>query len=132
MVGLRFVVRTALQYALARYTILVALAIPFAVLGVYLYAHRTESIAAILSGPRPLALIAVLAVGLALLQVRRRALDALDRRFFREQYDTRQILSDLVQQSITGDSAHDLAARVAHEVNRALHLQSTAVRDRRG
>jgi len=124
VVQLRFVLRAALRYALARYTILGALAIPFVALGIYIFERRNESVAALLSGPRPVALIAVLAVGLRLLRLRHRAIDALDRRFFREQYDARQILGGLVEDSIKMASSNELAIRVAHEVNRALHLQS--------
>ena len=86
IVEMRVVVRTALQYLLARYTILVISALPFVALAIYLASAQSTSLAAFLAQPRPLALFAGVLAGALALRMREPWLDALDRRFFREQY----------------------------------------------
>ncbi|PYP33810.1 MAG: hypothetical protein DMD49_02310, partial [Gemmatimonadetes bacterium] len=89
-------VRRAVQYALARGTVLVVAAAPFVALAVLVYQSRDRRVAELLAGGRGAGLLAAGAAGLVVAGGRRRVLDAVDRRFFREQYDARVSLRDLV------------------------------------
>ena len=53
VVDVRVVVRTALQHALARYTILAGTTVPFVALALYLFDHREDRLVTLMSGPRP-------------------------------------------------------------------------------
>lgn len=127
VLSVRLVVRRALRYALARATLVTLLAVPFTVLLGFLYEHRDRPLATLLSGPAPFALLSLVAGGLALLAARRRLFAMLDRRFFREQYDARRILTDLVEQSRDAASVPALARLLTREIDRALHLDRAAV-----
>jgi hypothetical protein len=127
VVEIRLVVRSALRYALAKYTLLALIGVPLVGIGWYLYQHRDQTVLRLLSGSGPVALGAtVLAAGL-ILKVRHRALNALDRRFFREQYDARQILSELVDRCRKASTIDELVRLVCHDVDRALHLDYVTV-----
>ena len=123
VVDVRVVVRTALQHALARYTILAATAVPFVALAMYLYDHREERLVTLMSGPRPLLLGGAALIGLVTLRLRHRWLDAVDRRYFREPYDANHILTRFVG-DLAGEGPGDLAHRVKREVERALHADA--------
>ena len=123
VVEVRVVVRTALQHALARYTILAATTIPFVALALYLFEHREERLVTLMSGPRPLLLTGAAIAGLIALRLRDRWLDAVDRRYFREPYDAQQILTRFVG-DLAGEGQADLAQRVKREVERALHADA--------
>jgi hypothetical protein len=116
IVELRVVLRTALQYVLARYTILALTMVPFAAAVLLMVRHRAEPIATLMSGPRPL--------GLASLKLRRRWLEALDRRYFREQYDARQVVDGLVSGALAARDASDLESRIRAAIERALHANA--------
>src|SRR5205823_4717206 len=90
-------VRRALQYALARGTVLLLAAAPFATLAFLVYQARDRRVAELLAGGRGALLLGAGAGGLLIARGRRRVLDALDRRFFREEYDARVILRDLAE-----------------------------------
>ncbi|MEO6326203.1 MAG: hypothetical protein ABIT01_20470, partial [Thermoanaerobaculia bacterium] len=87
VLDVRLIVRKALRYALARTTLVAAAAVPFALLGVNVYVHRAETITGFLSGRRPALLLLAAAGGIFALLSRRRLLEAIDRRFFRESFD---------------------------------------------
>lgn len=116
------VVRKALQYALARYSVITASAVPFVVLAWFLFQRRNLPLTAILSGPAPIALLVFTVLGIVTLRVRRRMLDAIDRRFFREEYDSRVILSALVEQSRSANTIPALSQLLTAEIERALHV----------
>lgn len=122
----RFVLRRALQYAFARYTLLAVATLPFAALLAHVYAARERSVNDLVREPAFLWL--ALAVGLAgaLIATRRRVFAALDRRFFREEYDAQRILSALVDKSRRAGSARELAEVINRELDAALHLESVA------
>jgi protein kinase-like protein len=121
VVDVRIVLRAALQYVFARYTIVAATLLPFAALAIFLFEHRQESLAAIVSsGPRPLLLGGSVAFGLAALRLRARWLAALDRRYFRESYDPQQTLTRFVA-GLPDVTPEEIAARIQREVGRALH-----------
>jgi hypothetical protein len=127
VLDVRLVVRRAIQYALARATVLAVAAFPLLGLLAYLYRHRYERLADLLTGTRPLLLLGALAVAVAALRERRRFLDAVDRRFFRDQYDSHRILAQLVERSRGAANAGELATLITREVDRALHLESIAL-----
>ena len=59
----------------------------------------------------------------ALLLSRRALLSAIDRRFFRDHYDARQILVNLAERSQSLHSAREVTTLLVTEVGRALHLE---------
>jgi hypothetical protein len=120
VVSVRFVLHKALQYALARYSILALTLIPFGGLVLFVMGHRQESLVSLLTGEgRPMVLGGLAIAGVLALRLRPRLLAALDRRYFREPFDAGRILERLVGRS-TPD-ASDLGARLSAEVGRALH-----------
>ncbi len=127
VLDVRLVARRALQYALARYTVLTLIAVPLTALVGYLYVHRGESLSDLFSGVRVPLLLSVILIGAAGLRYRRRLLDALDRRFFREQYDARQILTLLVERIRSIRESTSLASLVSREIDLALHLEGIAM-----
>jgi hypothetical protein len=125
----RFIIRRAVQYALARYTVLglmVALVVGLVSVG---YGNRNRPLAELL-GSSPLSVVALL-LAAAVLLWRRSLLEAIDRRFFREHYDAHRILVELVDKSRKAHTARDLMTLITSEVDRALHLEriSLLVRD---
>ncbi len=126
VLDIKLLIRRAVQYALARDTVLVLAAAPFAGLAWYIYTQRHQTVSDLLSG-RGLLISAVALLALVLLRLRRRMLDAIDRGFFHEQYDARRVLTALVKQSRGAATEAELAALLRNEIDRALHLESIAV-----
>ncbi|MFL6291372.1 MAG: serine/threonine-protein kinase [Thermoanaerobaculia bacterium] len=122
VLDVRLLARRAAQYALARYTTIVLAAVPIAALIVYFYQNRNQRIVEIFSGPRLPLLASAAAVGLAALYYRRTLLETIDRRFFREQYDSRRILTQLLERVRGTSGIAALASLVAEQVDLALHL----------
>jgi hypothetical protein len=123
----RLVVRKAVGYALARYTV-IALAIgPLVALLLLLFVHRDQSLARLLTGPRASVLLLAGALGLTMLAVRRRLLTAVDRRFFREHYDAARTLHALAEGSRTARDVMELEEVLLREIDQALHLEAGAL-----
>jgi len=127
VLDVRLVVRQAIQYALARATVLFVAAFPLFALLAYLYRNRYERLADLLSGTRPVLLLCTLALAGFALRQRRRFLEVLDRRFFRDQYDSRRILAQLVERSRAASNPGELVTLMTREVDRALHLECVAL-----
>ncbi|HEY9421130.1 MAG TPA: protein kinase [Thermoanaerobaculia bacterium] len=119
--------RQALRYTLARWSALILIAMPLASLLVYLYIHQGSTLKDLFSGSRVLLLLAAASVGVAALYYRRMLLDAIDRRFFREQYDARQILTLLVERIRSIRDSSTLGNLVAREIDLALHLEKASL-----
>jgi GAF domain-containing protein len=133
VVDVRVVLRAALQYALARYTILIAAALPFAALAVMIYRERAQPLVTFVTGVRPLILGVTAAIALLALRGRHRLMAALDRRYFRERYDTRQLLDQIMSDALHATSAADLDARVRGAMRQSLHADvALFVRDATG
>lgn len=120
---LRAIVRRALQYATARYTFTALCAVPFVAVAATMVQRRAEPMAALWSGERGVALTAALGVGALGLLLRRSALAALDRRFFREQYDARLILGELVERVRLAGTPAELGQVLQQRLDAALHLR---------
>jgi len=124
---LKLVARRALQYALARYSAVALATVPLAGVLLYLYQNRSQSLAELFSGSRMLLLLGASGLGMAALSYRRGLLDWVDRRFFREQYDARQILTMLVERIRAIRDAAELAKLIAREADLALHLDGISL-----
>lgn len=127
VLDVKLVVRQAIRYALARYAVLGATAVPFAALVAYVYRNRNATISELLSGTGPLILLFATGAGLVTLQLRQSVLAAIDRHFFREHYDARRILMSLVEGSRRAASPRELADLLCAEIDRALHLDRVSV-----
>ena len=123
---LRLVARAALQYALARITIIALILVPLLWALWSAFEARSQTIAQVVA-QRPLPLCTAAFSLVVVLPRRQRLLGALDRRFFREHYDTDLILSALVDASRTAKSASQLAQLLASEIDQALHPYRLAV-----
>ncbi len=127
VLDVKLVVRQALQYAFARYAVIAATTLPFIIFGAYLYRHRSDTVSELVSASPPVVLLVATVPGLLALKFRRRLLDAVDRRFFREQYDARRTLLKLVELSSNATSPLDLVTLLRREIDAALHVDSIAV-----
>jgi eukaryotic-like serine/threonine-protein kinase len=124
VMDVRIIIRRAVQYALARYTIISAAVFPLLALGIYLYLHRQETMTSALGGRRALLLGCLAAASMAILLMRERLLGALDRRFFREQYDATTILSKVADNIREVSSLRQFTHILLTEIEKALHPAS--------
>ena len=127
VLDVKLIARRALQYALARYTVVVLAMVPVALLVGHLYSKSGDSLADLLAGDRPLLFAGWAAVALATLRYRGTMLEEIDRRFFREQYDARQLLTLLVERIRSAGDAVELARLVSGGIDRAFHLEAISV-----
>ena len=127
---LQVIFRAALQYALARATLLTLVAAPLAWMVWVVFDNRAATVQELIVGRSGGALLIASATSLLALRLRARTIRTIDRRFFREQYDAEQILRDLVDSCRQTRSARDLAALLASEIDRALHVHRILVLER--
>ncbi len=127
VIDIRDLIRTALQYALARYSVLALVSLPFVWLGWLVWSNRQETIRDLLAGPAGLLLLASAGLGVVTVLLRTRVLAAIDQRFFREHYDAQQILTSLVGAARKADSSTKLAELLGSEIDRALHVERAVV-----
>jgi predicted Ser/Thr protein kinase len=120
MFNVRVLMRRGIQYAMARGTLFVAMSLPLIGLIVYLYSHRRASLAVVVTGTPAVYLLIILPLTLVI-SYRKRLLDALDRRFFREQYDARNLMLHVVSMVRNGSDMVGLSRVTLDEVERALH-----------
>ena len=123
----RVVVRRALQYALARYSVMTLATIPAVLLVVSLYQRRDHSIAQFATTPSQILLAVVAVMGVVTLRRRSEVLARIDRPFFREQYDTARILGALVDQCRNASDRRHLADILRAAIDAVLHLDSLVV-----
>ncbi|MGD9903046.1 MAG: protein kinase [Vicinamibacterales bacterium] len=121
---LRLVLRRALQYMLARAVIRAVAIVPFAVLAVLVVSNRNRSLAELASGPTGLVLSALTVAGAAGALSRRRLFAALDRRFFRQEIDARELLVKVADGVRHAESIEEVRDTLATAVERALHPES--------
>jgi len=115
----RLVIRTSVQYALARKTLMLAAVLPGALLVLALFRRSDESLAAIIGG-QPLAFAILAGAFLLALRYRDRALAWLDRRFFRDEYDARAVLVSLAGRIPFETDPNDLTSLVLSQIDQAL------------
>lgn len=123
VVDLKVVLRAALQYALARYTILIVSTVPFCALLLLIYRERAQPLVAFVSGARPLVLGGTVLAGLLTLRLRHRLIAALNRRYFREPYDTRQLLDQVMSDALHAVTPADLQDRLRAAMAHSLHAE---------
>ncbi len=124
VVDVRLVLRTAIQHALARYTIAATTLLPVAALGLYLFNHRTEPLGALMSGRRPVLLLAAVVGGGLAWRWQRRLLKSIDRRYFREEYNAQELVASLLSPRLVGQALAVTADHVSTEIERALHARA--------
>ena len=120
MYNVRVLVRRSLQYALARSTLLVLMSLPVIGLVWFLWAHRGESLAELLTGTPAVYVLLILPL-ILVIRYRKTLLESLDRRFFREQYDARQLLLHVVSIVRGGSDMLGIARASLDEIDKALH-----------
>ncbi len=120
MFNIRVLVRRSIQYALARGTLFAAMSLPVIGLVGYLYMHRRDSLAVVVTGTPTVYLLLIFPLAL-MIGYRKRVLLALDRRYFREQYDARNLMLHVVSMVRDGSDIIGLSRVTLDEVERALH-----------
>src|SRR5205823_10705870 len=119
-------IRQGMQYALARGVVLGLIPALAAILVIDLVIHRQKPLAAILEA-RGWIYAGLAALAFAVHARRKQWLEALDRRFFRERYDARKILGDVVEEVRGARSIEDVAPRVVARIEAALHPEFAAL-----
>ncbi|MDO8679942.1 MAG: protein kinase [Acidobacteriota bacterium] len=122
----RTVLRRSLQYAFAKRTLTVLVALPVIALVASLVQQRDQSLSAIIGG-RPLFYLICLVMLALAVRYRDTAQRWLDQRFFRAEYDAREILVSLAGRVPYEADPRDLVARVVTQIDSALHPESIAV-----
>ena len=122
---LRLIVRRGLQYALARGALVSAVPILAAIFTADLLLHGDQPILAVLRG-RGWIYGALAALAAFAYTKRQNWLETLDRRFFREQYDARRLLCDVVEEVRVARNFEEEAPRVATRIESALHPEFVA------
>jgi hypothetical protein len=122
----RTVLRQGIHYALARKTLALLTALPAILLIVSLIGQRDRPLAAIIEA-RPLFYLSAVLLAAIGLRYRDAATRWLDRRFFRSEYDAREILLSLASR-IPGESdPRALVQLVLTDIESALHPEHVAV-----
>ncbi len=115
------IIRRGIQYLLAKNALRVLIALPVAGLFLTIIANRHRPLDEILfrnSFYFYLLAAAAIAIGLVF---RKRLSEAIDRKFFREQYNQDQILRELVDDVRKAGSVNELSRLVSQRVDAALH-----------
>ncbi len=122
----RTVLRRGLQYALARRTLSAVIVLPIVAVAWSLMTDRERPLADIVLG-QPLFYMVTLGVAVLGLRYRDTAQRWLDRRFFRQEYDAREILLSLASRVPFESDPRELVALVLTHIDRALAPESLAV-----
>jgi len=116
----RVIVRQGLQYAMARGVLLSALPLLAAAFLLDIFIHRKESLATIVAA-RGLTYAALALLTAILYSKRQQWLDGIDRRFFRDRYDTQRVLQQVVLDMKHAKKFEAAAREVVKQVHAALH-----------
>ena len=126
VLGPRVVLRRSLQYALARRTLTLVTFLPMMGLAFSAVRHRNLTIGQIAASSSTLYVVLIAAL-LVARRYRDRAQQWLDLRFFREEYDAREILLSLAGRVRFETDPTDLTAMVLNRIDEALHPQTIAI-----
>lgn len=118
---IQLVLRRALQYALAKSSLIVAAGLPLLLLASYAARHAEQTVSDVFVPSRAFASLGISTALLMLLGVRRGLLDRLDRTFFREQYDADQLMQRFAEACRWAESDVELAGLVHRTLTGALH-----------
>ena len=121
--SIRNLARNALRYFIARYSAAALALIPFGLLISYLVRSKEQTIQQLLSGPQAILLFGLGAAGVLLMRYRQSLLDAIDKRFFRDSYNARKVLTELADQVRGTRSLTELSNLVCQGVDLALHVE---------
>lgn len=127
VMDLQFVIRTALQYALARYAIWAAIVAPLAYLALDVSVNRGLTFLQYVDQRQPASLVMLALVGLATLTFRVHLLRAVDRWFLREPLDPPQALSRLSRRFHASETLRDLSLALAGELGAVTHARQVSV-----
>jgi hypothetical protein len=125
-----FVVRRGLQYLLAKNALRLLLALPIAGLAYGAVVNRDQPIGQLLWTRS--AYLYLIAVAIFSLRFRMQLSRWLDRRFFRESYDSRRMLVGLIDNVEKLESASGVSKLVSHELEAAFHPQCLFIWHREG
>lgn len=122
----RTVIRRSLQYALARRTLSVLIALPIAALVISLIVGRDRPLGEIILG-QPIFFVITFALAVLGFRYRDTAQAWLDQRFFRAEYDAKEILISLASRVPYETDPRELVAMVLTQIDSALQPESVAV-----
>lgn len=117
----------ALRYLLTRYSALTFAFLPLALLSYFGWLNRHSTLAELFEGSSAIVIVALGGLGIAALVYHRTWLDYIDRRFFSERYNSRRVLTELVEQVRGTRNLVELAKLVERGVDLALHLERVAL-----
>ena len=121
VIPVSLIIRRGIQYLLARNGLRVLIALPVAGLVLTIVANRHRPLDEILfRNSFYFYLLAAAAVAVGLVS-RKRLSTAIDRKFFREQYNQDQILRELIDDVRKADSVNEMSRLVSQRVDAALH-----------
>lgn len=126
VLGPRWFLRRSLQYALAERTLMWMPLLAAVPLAVSIYLQRDRTLADIASGA-PAFYLALALMSVGAFQVRARARGWLDRRFFRTEYDSRELLLSLAGRLRFETDPGGLADLVVAQLDQALHPRTVAL-----
>jgi tRNA A-37 threonylcarbamoyl transferase component Bud32/NADH:ubiquinone oxidoreductase subunit K len=123
---IRVILRQGLQYALARGLVVSLVPACAVVLSIDLLMHRNQPLADIVLS-RGWIYAAVAGLAWAAHVQRRRWLDALDRRFFRERYDAQRLMRQVVEEIRGAAGLESVAPQLVEQIAAALHPEYVAL-----
>ena len=122
----KLILRQGLQYALARRLVVSLVPACAVVLGIDLLVHGNKPLAGIVLS-RGWIYAAVAGLAWAVHHQRRRWLDAVDRRFFRERYNAQRLMLKVVEEVRHAPGLQSVAPQVVAQIEAALHPEYVAL-----
>lgn len=120
----RLVVRRAVQYVLARSAVRILVAAPLAGVLLLFAANRDQPVLALVTGPTGLLLATLTAAAAAAALGRRQLLALLDRRFFRDQLESRATLVAVIEAVRAADTTEQLRSALTQAIDQAFHPET--------
>ena len=120
------VLRRSVQYALARTTLSIVAVVPCLALTLKIVNNRDMTLRMLVT-EGPLVDVVMIAAVVVVFRYRQAARRWLDRRFFREAYDAREILLSLASRITYETDPNDLTTMVVDRIDTALHPEMIAV-----